>query len=574
MLIFATMKTPIKSFIAICSLLISFTATAQTLQEGVRLSDNEQYEKARNAFKSLVAKEPTNGDYFFYFGDLMLKMDNADSAKVLFLRGVEINPTNPLTHIGLARYYFNTGDNTKAQQEVAYAKSLIATTAGKKGMNMEAPRQVLMYNEIARNHLYAATPDYTEALDMINTSLKLDAKNPETYLIQGDILYAKDPVNGTPAIAAYNTAAKLDIKSVKAYVRIGRLYINGKNMPAAIEYLNKALKIDSTFAPAWREKAEAQYQVAKFDSAQKSMKRYLQLNDGPLARYRYCLFLYQSRNYDEAIAQGLISLAQDSSTIVIYRIMGRAYLDKATPDPVKSIEAFDRFFARQKVLGTPPIISEDYVYRAKAFSYNKQDSLALIEYNKAIALDTNRKDVYFDMATSYFILKQYDKAAEYYKKRIDNAPEKANISDWVAYGRSLQQQKDYKGADEAYKKGVASDPANPAGWLYRARANAFMDPKSESDSTKVFYEKFYSLAIGEKEKNKRELVAAGKYLAGYYFIKKNFACSKAWFNFVYELDPTQTKVKEQLDTDKDLKAAPTVAFSTCAPEAAVAPENK
>jgi tetratricopeptide (TPR) repeat protein len=559
------MKTPIKSFIAFFALLISFTASAQTLQEAIRLTNNEQYEKARAAFKSLAVSSPTSGDVFFYFGDLMLKMENPDSARILFEKGAAINPTNALAHIGLARYYFAAGDNVKAQLAITHAKSLIGTQAGKKGMDMEAPRQALMYNEMARNQLYAATPNYSDAVDYSNTSIKLDAKNPETYLVMGDVLYAKDPVNGTPAINSYTSAAKLDPKSCKAYVRIGRLYINGKNMPAAISYLNLALKIDSTFAPAWREKAEAQYQIAKFDSAQKSMAKYLTLNDSPLARYRYCLFLYKSGNYEEAIKQGQLSLAEDSSTIVIYRILGRAYLDSKTPDPVKSIESFDKFLAKQKVLGTPPVIAEDYVYRAKAYSRNKQDSLAILEFDKALALDTNRKDVYFEMGTSYFIMKKYDKAAEFYKKKIDNAPDKANIGDWIAYGRSLQQLKDYKGADEAYKKAVASDPAHPMGWLYRAKANAFLDPKSESDSTKIFYEQFYSRAIGDKEANKRDLVAAGKYLAGYYYIKKNFTCSKAWFTFVLELDPTQTKVKEQLDTDKDIKAAAVVDLNTCAP---------
>ncbi|CAN5313719.1 hypothetical protein BH09BAC5_BH09BAC5_01000 [soil metagenome] len=552
-----------KTLSALFLFFISFGAAAQTLQEAIKLVDNEQYEKARSAFKALVAKEPTNGDNFFYFGDLMLLMENADSAKVLFQKGVDINPTNAITHIGLGRYYMATGDQANGQKEMAYAKSLITTQGGKKGMNMEAPRQAIMYNEMAQSQLYATAPNYQEGLDMINISLKLDPKNTETYIIQGDLLYAKDPVNGTPAINSYSQAIKLDPRSCKAKVRIGRLYMNGKNIPAALPYFDDAIKTDPSFAPALREKGEALYQIQRFDTAQKCMAKYLTLNDSPLARYRYCLFLFKSGNFEEAIKQGQLSLDADPSTIVIYRIMGRSYLDKKDAEPDKCIESFDKFFERQKVVGTPPIIAEDFVYRARAYSKNKQDSLALLEYNKAITLDTSRKDVYFEMGTSYYIMHDYVNAAKFYKKKIDSDPAKANLGDWLAFGRSLQQNKDYAAADAAYIKAIAADPTSPYGWLYRAKANAFLDPKSESDSTKIFYEKFYTLAIGEKETYKRDLITAGKYLGGYFYIKKNFACSKAWFSFVMELDPTNTKVKEQLDTDKDIKAAPVVELSTC-----------
>lgn len=560
------MKTPFKTLTAFFALLITIGASAQTLQDAIRLTDNEQYEKARNAFKTLIAKEPTNGDNFFYFGDLMLKMENPDSARILFQKGVDINQTNPLTHIGMGRYFLATGDNVKGNQEITYAKSLLATQAGKKGMNMEAPRQAVMYIEISEDYLVASSPNFDAAIEMANTAVKLDPKNPEGFLILGDALYGKDPVNGTPAINAYLAAAKLDPKSCKANVRIGRLYINGKNPAVAINYFNLALKTDSTFAPAWREKGEAQYQLQKFDSAQKCMAKYLTLNDSPLARYRYCLFLYKSGNFDDAIKQGQISLAKDPSTIVIYRIIARAELEsKTAPDAEKSIEAWNTFFQKQKEAGAPPLLADDFIYRAKAYSKNKQDSLAILDYEKALTLDTSRKDVYFDVATSYFIMKRYDKAAEFYQKKIDAAPEKANIGDWIAVGRSLQAQKDYQGADEAYKKAIASDPAHPYGWLYHAKVNAIMDPKSESDSTKIFYEKFYSLAINDKDTYKRDLVVAGKYLAGYYYIKNNMSCSKAWFQFVLDTDPTQSKVKEQLDTDPKIKAAPVVDFSTCAP---------
>ena len=130
------MKTHIKTVTAFFAILISANAFAQTLAQAKKYTDNEQYEKARGVFKLLIAKEPTNGDNYFYFGDLMLKMENLDSAKVLFQKGVDINATNALTHVGLARYYMYTGDAVKGQQEIAYAKNLVLVQAGKKGLDI------------------------------------------------------------------------------------------------------------------------------------------------------------------------------------------------------------------------------------------------------------------------------------------------------------------------------------------------------------------------------------------------------------------------------------------------------
>lgn len=547
-------------------LLLSVSGFAQTLRDARKLTDNEQYEKARGVFKILVAKEPTNGDNFFYFGDLMLKMENPDSAKILFQKGADINSTNALTHVGLARYFMYAGDAVKGQQEITYAKSLVQTQAGKKGLDMAAARQVQIFLEIAETETWAIIPNYDDAIALTLTCEKLDAKNPEVFLIRGDALYKKDPVNGTPAITSYNLAAKLDPKSCMANVRIGKLYANGKNMQAAIGFYNIAIKTDSTFAPAWRLKGEAQYAIMKFDSAQKSMATYLRLNDDPTARYNYCKALYKGGNYSEAIIQGNLALSKDSSITVIYRIIGRCYIESKTPDGAKSIEYFNKFFAKQKISGAPPIIPDDYIDRGKAYSKNKQDSLAIQDFNKALEVDTSRKDIYFDVANAYWNMKKYDKAAEFYKKKIDLNPAGSTTTDWNMFGRALFYQKDYANADLAFRKVTQMDSLSPIGWYWRGRSNAYMDKEMKSDSARIFYETFFDLAIKDKEKNKKDLVKTSNYLGGYYLVKKNFACSKAYFQFALDLDPTNpdnVEVKKLLETDKDIKAATAADITTC-----------
>ncbi len=547
------------------------SAFAQTLKEARNFTDNEQYEKARGVFKLLLAKEPTNGDNFFYFGDLMLKMEYPDSAKILFQKGVDINATNALTHVGLARYYMYTWNDPKGAQEIAYAKSLVQTHAGKKGLDMAASRQVQIYLEIAETETWAVSPNYDDAINLTTVCEKLDSKNPEVFLVRGDSYYRKDPVNGTPAITSYNLAAKLDPKSCQANVRIGKLYANGKNMQSAIGFYNIAIKTDSTFAPAWRLKGEAQYSIMKFDSAQKSMATYLRLNDDPTARYNYCKALYKGGNYSDAIVQGNLALDKDSSITVVYRIIGRCYIESKTPDAVKSIEYFNKFFAKQKISGAPVVIADDYIDRGKAFSKNNQDSLAILDYLKALNVDTSRKDIYFDVATSYYKMKKYDKAAEFYKKKIDLNPANATISDWNAYGRTLFAQKDYANADLAFRKFTTMDPLNSIGWYWRGRANQYLDKELKSDSTRIFFETFFDLADKDREKNKKELITASIYLGGYFNVKKNFPCSKAYFQYSLDLDPANpanVDVKKILETDKDIKAATAADINTCRSTAA------
>jgi tetratricopeptide (TPR) repeat protein len=243
--------------------------------------------------------------------------------------------------------------------------------------------------------------------------------------------------------------------------------------------------------------------------------------------------------------------------------MGRCYAEMAKPDAAKGIEYLNKFLVKQAIVGKPKLIPDDYVYRGKCYAKLGNDSLAILDYQAGLKLDSNRRDLYKDIAESYWKQKKYDQAAINYKKRIDSNPAKASAADWLAYGRSLFLIKDYANADSAFKKIITDDPKIALGWYWRGRCNASLDPDIKSDSARKYYETYWDLAIGEKEKNKRELALTAQYLAGYHMVKSNFGCSKAYFLFALELDPTLTAVKTQLETDKDIKGATAAEIGTC-----------
>src|SRR5688572_11661635 len=72
-------------------LLGSKGAFSQTLNDAIRLTDNEQYETAIEAFKALIAKEPTNATYYAYLGDNYLMADNPDSALIIYKQGEKVD---------------------------------------------------------------------------------------------------------------------------------------------------------------------------------------------------------------------------------------------------------------------------------------------------------------------------------------------------------------------------------------------------------------------------------------------------------------------------------------------------
>jgi tetratricopeptide (TPR) repeat protein len=564
------MKTHYKIAVGIAlTFFTSISVNSQTLADGIRMTENEQYTSAKAVFKKLVAAEPTVGDNYFYFGDLLLKMDDMDSAKIVFQKGVDIEPSNPLTHVGLGRAYMYTGKVEEGLKELSQADALITAQTGKKG-TITPQKQAIMLCEMAETYTYGAAPNYDKAIDYTNRAEKQDATNPDVYLMRGDALLAKDPVNATPAIEAYKKAAALAPKSARANVRIGRVYMNGKNPTEALIYYNLALKSEPNYAPAYAEKGEAWYQIGKFDSASANYAKYLALNPDCYARYRYAAFLYKSGDHDKAIEQGEQVIKCDSNLVpVIYRIMGRAYLEKKTPDYVKAVQYFNIFLIKQAKFGKPKLLADDYIMRGRANSGAKSDSLAILDYQKALTIDTTRKDVYFDIGNAYFKTKKFDQAAVWYKKKYVaemNASTGVKITNLNAFARALQLNKEYSRADSAYAAVVALDSNLTYGWLGRAQANSKLDPDAAKELARPYYERYFAIANADsvsQKKNSKDLVNAALYLGSVHLRAKNYSCAKAYYTLANKLDPANEKAKSALEEDKDIKAAATAEFGTC-----------
>ena len=500
---------------------------AQSLNEAIKQTTNEQFETADASFKALIQSQPTNGEYYFYYGENYFKNDNMEMANALYQKGVDINATNPISYVGLGKVQWYKGKQTEAKTNFYKAVTLAA------GKNAT----VLM--KIAEVYITAESKNLPEAFNLLAQAAKIDPQNPEVFILTGDAYLEQN--DGTKAVENYEKAAALDKKSVKATLRQGQLYNRSRNFPLALDFYKKASMIDSSFAPAYREKAEIYFRAGQYANAVAQYKRYLQLNNNCSARGRYAGFLNQAKQYKESVDAATEALKCDSTNAYLYRYKGYSQFESG--DYINGMITMNKFFDKASKSAEIKIIPLDYEYHAKLLSKNGKDSLAIIDYKKALELQPEKVELNADIAASYIKMKKFADAIASYK--IKMAAGKPNANDYFGIGRAYYYSKDFVNADSAFAQIIASQPDLPLGYFWRAKANVQLDPTNKTWGAKEYYELFISKVKPEDiEKNKKDLIDAYNYLAAHYASKKDCANTKLNLQKVLELDPANAQAKK------------------------------
>ncbi len=538
------------------------SANAQSLKEAVLLTDNEQYEAAAQIFSTLISIEPVNGTYYYFCGENYLLNDNADTAIVLFNKGKQVDPGNVLNTIGLAKVKLNMAgvgelkamrdrvlkDKQKAEKEyealpnktpddqmrligemqaklreaetkyaavmanVDQAKIMIDEAVTKAG-----PKNLQPLIESADALIKFKNKDLDKAKLLLDKAAVLDSKNPEIQILYGDIYSELN--NGTLAAEYYNKALELDKNSVKAIVSKGRLYRRSTNYDGASDEFQNAIKIAPSYAPAHRELGEVYYKLNKLDKAKAEYKNYLDLSkNNKSARIRFAEFLFYSKDYSGAISEINQLTKFDPENLKLLRLMTYCYYE--TKDTAKALNAVRALFSK---ISSDKSIALDYEYNGKILALNNQDSLAVINLRKAFDMDPSRCDLLNEIAKSYDKLKKYAEAAEAMREKIQNC-KGVTAADYFSLGRSYFYSEDFLSADAAFAKLNEISPKYATGFLWRAKANSYIDSSSSLGLAKPFYEKYIEITTADTmgmvaNKYKGGLVESFKYMASYSFNK-------------------------------------------------------
>lgn len=523
-------RTTLKIFATATFLtIISLAANAQTLQDGLKAMERGQYEKSKKIFSGLIKSDSKNAQNYFYLGNAYFELGQVDSAKYFYSQAQQANANEPLIYAGIGKILLEEKKNEEAK------------TNFEKALTLSKNKDVKVMIAVAQANLDASNknPDY--AIEILNKAKELDPKNPDIFITIGDAYLEKN--EGGQAVTNYERAVELNANNPKALLHLGKLWVRSRNYTEAQKNFDKTIALDSTYAPAYRELGDMFTRANKYNEASKYYKKYISMvGNSTNERIKYASFLFLNKNYKEAITELETIRKKDTSNPALLRLIGYSYFELGENDKaMSSMEKYFRGIDQKKILGS------DYDYYGRILSKAGKDSQAVVNFKKALTADTSRHDLYDQIADTYYKQKKYKDAAYYYELKLKKAAADFKAQNYFDMGKAYYNAKQYAHADSAFTKLTAAIPNSHIGYLWRARANAGLDPDSKAGLAKPFYEQFIEKAGNDMAKYKDEYVEAYSYLGYYYYVKKDKTNAKNYYTKVKELDPKNKAANQILN---------------------------
>lgn len=539
-------------------LMFSFSELyAQDLKAAIKLTKSEQFAPAATMFKKLIQENPANGDLYFYYArncvqkylsdTLNVSMkEKLDSAYAILNLGNSKDPANPLNLVGLGGLTLFANNIPLAKADFDKAIALLPSKANKT-IKMAPDKQANILIEMAHMYVVAGVRDTAAVFTCLRQAEKLDKKNPQLYIVRGDA-YFYLLNDGSKAINSYNASQALDPTSPEAKLKIGQLWLRARQYTTALNYYQEVVKMDSTFAPAYRELGSLLARAGRQEEAKKNFIKFLELSRNISARKQYVNTLIELKDYNDAIEQLKEIQKVDNTDNDVNRALAYSYFE--TQKYEQALSYIKKFIENAK---PDKIRSLDYAYYGRALAKMKMDSLAPEQMMKAYSLDTSKADIISEAALCWTKVKKYDKARDLYELKI--GLKKSNPMDYYNLGKVYYSIQNYEKADTNLAIFNKLQPDYFAGYSWRARTKSNLDIKDAKGFNTTgyaipIYDKILEMSKNDTVKYLKDRFEAFDYLAFYHYSqwsldqKKKDEAQKAldYYSWMTLINPTDEKV--------------------------------
>jgi tetratricopeptide (TPR) repeat protein len=447
-----------------------------------------------------------------------------------------------LNYAGLGQFYLERNNHEKATE--AFNNAVTVAASNKKFKDAEVYALMAMNMSTDGN-----LNDTTNLRICREKAIELGNKLPLVHYYLGRSYIEQN--DGGPAVSAFERAFEMDKTMAKAQWQIGNVYYNAKNWESAKDALLSAITIDPEFAPAYKDLGDLSFQMKNTEKAVNYYKDYLaKIETNPKSQLKYASFLVMKKDfvaaYDEAIKVKNI----DTTNVYLFRVLGKAAIE--TQKFSEGSASFETFFAK---INPTKIQADDYHYYGKSLLAQGKDSLALIQYNKAMDMDSTKAiEINIQLADYFFKAKKFQESAKAYTTLISKKP-KQSPNDFFNLGRCYYQLKEFSKADTSFMKVIELATTYMPAYLYRARCQSGLNP-GNPEIAKPFYENYISKIESDeknKEKFKKDLIEAYEYVGGFYYNTRDKVNAKLYFEKVKAIDPNNKTATDALNGISKMK---------------------
>lgn len=535
-----------KSLLALILAGSAFSALAQTHAEGVEYYEAGQLGNA----KELLTRNHNNADTdkaisYFYQGQIALKEEKNAEAKNLFNQGVQANPEYPLNYVGLGQLDLIANAPKEAEANFKKADGLAKKDAG-------VQIAIARAYDAVNPELYAK-----EISKRVDKARKMDMKNPDIYIFEGDVLArAKDYGS---AGAKYEMALNYDPNATAAYFKYANLFAQ-VNPEYGINMLQKLLQLNPESALGQRSLANAYYNQSMFKEAATEYGKYVNNpNHFKQDEDRYAFLLFYGGDYQKGydFATKLLAENPNNFTAKRFQFMNAAQLPAMAEQMLPLAE--NLYAAHLADPANNVFAPIDYTLIGDEFQKAKKLDEAKAVFEEAVKNLPTNAALYKAFAMLNVDRNDMPGASEAYDGFIANTPEPGFNDNWqaaiFAYYAGVQTKESDPAASEAFFAKALSfgdKAAEQFPGMYRPfklRGDVAMQQGKQEDAINYYIQAIDAL---EKMDDTSRFASDAKNLynavGNSYLDKNDKATAKRYFNGYLKYDPDNADYRKFVES--------------------------
>ena len=573
----------IRACIVVALALLSTTSLFSQINIGIHHYRMGDIQKAKKYLEKELANNPSDAN--FYLGEIAFSEGNMQLAEEFYKKGLSANQENIRNQVGLIKLTLKTNIKEADNTLGAIVRKSNTTDAAL---------------TVAR--AYADNNMINKANDFIGRAKKINDKDPNIYILEGDIIvFESDAKKLGDAAAKYEMAIYFAPDYGLGYLKTADIYAR-INPSLAIENLKNIIEKQPEYIIAYSSLGKIYTQNGIYSQAIEMFKNYFQsgaylIEDIEL----YARSLYFTDNYAEAKKMVDEGLQINPSHFVLNRYL--MYIYAKTKDIDNGSAFADKFFLLREASG---YIAQDYRMYAIILKNEKRHTESFINSEKAISIDPNMMESYTEAASAAREIKDYSRASDYLKRQMvkraelsenpeyeDNTIDINSLGyDYYSAGATIEKNpsvaeewmknekfinellstnpeliadslkgninyftKNYatfflNKADATFDILIQRVPESYLGYRFKALTKHALNPDAEQGAAKEFYEKTVEIITGKESVSNSEtrvLLEAYNYLGYYYYLISDKPNTILYWNKVLEIDPENKNAKLVLD---------------------------